>query len=99
MVEISFIVIEIISLLSFIILIFIYSAISTDALTVFICIILFLILLLPFLTIINQLELILIEFNLENIFFYKLLINFSMIINIFIGLYLIIELFYTAFFN
>ena len=99
MVEISFFIIGIISLMSFIILVFIYSAISTDTLTVIICIILFLFLLIPFLATINQLELMLIELNLKNLFIFKWILNFSIIINIFIGLYLFIELFYTAFFN
>lgn len=99
MINISFIIIEIISLMSFIIIIFIYSALSTDTLTICICIILFLVLLLPFFAILNHLKLILLELNLESFLFCNSIIIFSIVVNLFIGLYLFIELIYVIFFN
>jgi hypothetical protein len=99
MVEIIFNLIEIFSIMSLIILIFIYSAISTDTLTVFLCLIFFLILLLPFYFLLNQLKSTIIVLGLEDSFFFNYVIGYSIIINSFIGIYLFIELIYLNFFN
>lgn len=99
MAEINIILIEIISLMSFIILIFIYAAISTDTLIIFISLILYLTLLFPFYAIISQLKLVVLELNLEISFFFNSLIFYLIIINLFIGICLFIKSMYIVFFS
>jgi len=99
MFQLSLTILEITSIMSLFILIFIYSAISSDTTTVLISLILFLIFLLPFYVLINQLKLLIVDLNLENVVFFKTLVFYSTIVNVFIGTYLIIELIYVFFFN
>jgi len=99
MYQLSLTILEITSIMGLFIIIFIYSAISSDTTTVLISLLLFLLFLLPFYVLINQLKFLMAELNLENIVFFKTLVLYSTIVNIFIGTYLFIELIYVFFFN
>jgi len=97
--EVSFIIFEILAIMGLFIAIFIYSALSTETVTVLSSYILFLILIFPFYLLIIQLNLLIKDMHLENLFFFKILVFYSTLINIFIGIYLFFELVYIFFFT
>lgn len=83
---------EILLILSIFIFIFIYSAISADAIISLISFLVFLILLIPFYIILEKLEIYVYINNFEDITFFKIIFFYSTLINLFIGIYLVIEL-------
>ncbi len=99
MLEFNILLFEILLILSIFIFIFIYSAISVDMLTTLISLLIFLILLIPFYVILERLEIIIYMNNLENINFFKLIFFYSILINVFIGLYLVVESIYLIGFS
>ncbi len=99
MLEFNILLFEILLILSISIFIFIYSAFSADTVTSFISLLIFLILLIPFYLILERLELIIYMNNLENIVFFKLIIVYSTLINVFIGLFLVVESIYLIGFS
>ncbi len=94
MLELSIFLFEFLLLFSIIIFIFIFSAISIDMLTTLISLLIFLIILVPFYLILYKFEIFVCINNLENVNFFKFLFFYSKLINGFIGIYLVIELFY-----
>ena len=94
MLEIHLLLFEVLLMLSVIIFIFIYSAFSVDMLTTLIAFLIFLILLIPFYLILEKLEVLLYINNLEKITFFKLIFYYSTLINVFIGIYFIIQSIY-----
>ena len=94
MLEINLTLFEILIILALYIFIFIYSVISTDTITTLMSFILFLILLLPFYILLEKLKLLVYVNNLEDLFFFKIINYYSTLINLFIGLFLFIQLIY-----
>ena len=92
--ELSIVVFEILVILMLFIFIFIYSAISCDTITTCLSLSIYVILLLPLYILLEKLRLLLFTYNLENRIFFKTLFLYSMLINIFIGFFLIIQLIY-----
>lgn len=97
--EFHLIIVEALLILSVIIFIFIYSAISADTLTTLIAFLIFLILLIPFYQILENLEVLLYIYNLENNNFFTLIFFYSTLINIFIGIYFTIQSIYLIGFS
>ena len=85
-------------LVSFFIFIFLYSITSSELTTVFISLILFLIFLMPFFQILNEIEIFMYNTGIDNSLF-TTIISYSKFFIIFIGVFLIAELFYTSFFG
>ena len=99
MLDINFILIGLLLMITIFITIFIFAVISSDITNVLISITFFLILLFPFSFLINEFNNLIIEQNYDEIFFFKMIPFFSTLINIFIGLYLFIEAIYIQFFS
>jgi len=85
-------------LVSFFIFIFLYSITSTELTTIFGSLITFLIFLIPFLQILNEIEIFMFTSNLD-IFLFETIISYSKFFILFIGVFLIAELFYVIFFG
>ena len=85
-------------LVSLFIFIFLYSITSSELTTVFVSIILFLIFLIPFLQILNEIEIFMYNTGIDNSLFITI-ISYSKFFIIFIGVFLIAELFYISFFG
>ena len=92
--EINLILFEIILIFMIYFFIFIYSAISSDTLTSCFSLAIFLILLLPFYYKLEELKRLLFLNNFENEVFYQMLFFYSILINLFIGLFLTVQLIY-----
>ena len=90
---------EALLMLSIITFIFLYSAFSADILTTLIGFLIFLILLIPFYQILENLEVLVYIYNLENITFFRLIFFYSTLINIFIGIYFTIQSIYLIGFS
>lgn len=99
MLEFNILLFEILLILSISIFIFIYSALSADLITSFISLLIFLILLIPFYLLLERLELIIYMNNLEHLSFFKLIFSYSTLINVFIGLFLVVESIYLSGFS
>ncbi len=85
-------------LVCFFIFIFLYSITSTELTTIFGSLILFLIFLIPFLQILSEIE-IFMYYTKIDIFLFETIISYSKFFIIFIGVFLIAELFYVIFFS
>ena len=85
-------------LVSFFIFIFLYSITSTELTTIFGSLIIFLIFLIPFLQIISEIEIFMFNANIDIILF-ETILSYSKFLIIFIGVFLIAELFYVIFFS
>ena len=85
-------------LISLFIIIFLYSITSTELTTVFVSLILFLIFLIPFLQILNEIEIFMYNIGIDMLLF-RTIISYSKFVIIFIGVFLIAELFYVIFFS
>jgi len=96
MFDVNYLFFELLFFMTFFIIIFIIASLSADQFIVFTCIILFLILLVPYLVLINQFNILMI--GNKNIYFF-LLSFFSPVVNIFIGIFLFIEIIYIHFFG
>lgn len=94
MFDLNFTLFQILLILALYIFIFFYSAISADMMTTCICLMIFMIFLLPFYILIEKLKLIIFINDIGNILFFKILIFYSTIIVIFIGFFLFIQLIY-----
>jgi len=98
MTNFTLILLEFFLLVSFFIFIFLYSITSTEITTVFVSLILFLIFLIPFLQILNEIDIILYNIGIDMLLF-KTIASYSKFFIIFIGVFLIAELFYVIFFS
>ena len=85
-------------LVSFFIFIFLYSITSTELTTIFGSLIIFLIFLIPFLQILNEIEIFMFNASFD-ILLFETIISYSKFFIIFIGVFLIAELFYIIFFS
>lgn len=92
--SLDFVLIEIFGILSFLIIMFIYSIIASDLMTSLIIFSLFLFLLIPFYMALDNLQFILLNYGLDDIIYIKILLFYSNLGNIFIGTFLIIQLVY-----
>jgi hypothetical protein len=92
--ELNILILEICIILTIYIFILIFSLISTEILITSLGFIIFLILIIPFHLLLEKLELLIVINNLENSPFYKLIIFYSWVLNIFIGICLFVELIY-----
>jgi len=99
MFELFLTLIEILSIMTFFILIFIYSILSTDSTTTIISFMLYLIILTPFLFLLDYFKSLINIVMLENLIFFKSIIFLSTIITYIIGFVLFIELIYLLFFS
>jgi hypothetical protein len=90
---------EILLILGIIIFIFIFSAISADTITSLISFLIFLILLIPFYILLENLEILAYVHNFENILFFKLIFSYTTLINLFIGIFFVIQLIYLTIFS
>jgi len=85
-------------LVSFFIFIFLYSITSTELTTIFGSLITFLIFLIPFLQILNEIEIFMFNTSFD-ILLFETIISYSKFFILFIGVFLIAELFYVIFFG
>ncbi len=85
-------------LVCFFIFIFLYSITSTELTTIFGSLILFLIFLIPFLQILNEIEIFMFNTSID-ILLFETIISYSKFFIVFIGVFLIAELFYVIFFG
>jgi len=97
--ELQILLIEIFVILSLYIFVFIYSVISADTITTLLSFLIFLILLIPFYFLLEKLDFLVYFNNLEDILIFNLIVFYSTLINLFIGLYLFIELVYLFFYG
>ncbi len=99
MLEFEILLFEALLILGIFIFIFIYSTFSVDMLSTLISLLIYLILLIPFYVISNRLEFIIYRDNIEHVNFFKLFFFYSSLINVFIGLYLVIQSIYLIGFS
>ena len=99
MLELNILLFDVLFILSIFIFIFIYSAISADMFTTLISLLIFLILLIPFYIILEQLEILIYMNDIDSVPFFKFFFFYSTLIIVFIGLYLIIESVYLFAFS
>ena len=92
----NYIFFELLFFMIFFIIIFIIASLSADQFIIFTSIILFLILLIPYLALLNQFNILTIGNS--NLYF-KILSFFSPVVNIFIGIFLFIDIIYVHFFG
>ncbi|KKM64004.1 hypothetical protein LCGC14_1505720 [marine sediment metagenome] len=97
--ELQILLIEIFIILSLYIFVFIYSVISVDTITTLLSFLIFLILLIPFYFLLEKLDFLVHFNNLEDIPIFNLIVFYSTLINLFIGLYLFVELVYLFFYG
>ena len=98
MLEFNLLFIEILLMLSFFIIIFIYSTLSADTIISLLAFLIFLTFLIPFYVLLERLKEIIYINNLEGLSIINLLIFYSNIINFLIGISLFIELIYLFLF-
>jgi hypothetical protein len=94
MYELKLILVEILIILSFNVLIFTYSAVSSEMMTSCLSLSLFLISQIPFYLLLVELEAIIFTNDLANVKLFSVLFFYCHIINLFIGFFLIIQLIY-----
>ncbi len=94
--ELNFILLQIFSISIFLIILFVYSIISSELIASVLIMGLYLISLIPLYLAIENLQLIILNYNLENIIFFKIVICYCDLINIIIGSFLIIQLIYLS---
>ena len=85
-------------LVSLFIFIFLYSITSTEPTTLFVSLIIFLLFLIPFLQLLNEIEVFMFNIGYE-ILLFKAIVSYSKFFIIFIGVFLLAELFYVIFFS
>jgi len=98
MTNLTFILLQFFLLVSFFIFIFLYSILSTELTTIFISLMMFLLFLIPFLLILNEIEFFILNSHID-ILLFKTIVSYSKFFIIFIGVFLIAELFYIMFFS
>ena len=94
MTNFNLILLQILIILAIYILLFTYSAISADMMTTCISFMIFLILLLPFIVLLEKLKILLHISNVRYEILFNMLIFYSTVIIIFIGFFLFIQLIY-----
>ena len=97
--ELNILLIELILILGTVIFLFIYSTISSDILITTLSLLIFLALLFPYYLLSERIEKLVYINNLETITIYNLVIYYSWLINIFIGLCLFIQLLYLLIYS
>jgi len=97
MTNFNLILLQILIILAIYILLFTYSAISADMITTCISFMIFLILLLPFIVLLEKLKILLYISNVRYEILLNMLIFYSTVIIIFIGFFLFIQLIYLFF--
>jgi len=85
-------------LVSLFIFIFLYSITSSELTTIFGALIVFLVLLFPFLQILNEIEIFMFNTGIDT-YLFEMITSYSKFFIIFIGVFLIAELFYVVFFG
>jgi len=85
-------------LVSLFIFIFLYSITSSELTTIFGALIVFLVLLFPFLQILNEIEIFMFNTGIDT-YLFEMITSYSKFFIIFIGVFLIVELFYVVFFG
>ncbi len=85
-------------LVSLFIIIFLYSITSSELTTIFGALIVFLVLLFPFLQILNEIEIFMYNTGIDT-YLFETITSYSKVFIIFIGVFLIAELFYVVFFG
>ena len=88
---------ELILIIIIFIIIFIYSLVSTELMSTLLSFMIFLILIIPLYQLIEEYHILLVEMDLQNAFFLKMIYNFSVVLSIFVGFFLFIELLYLFF--
>ncbi len=96
--ELFVILIEFFLMMALFVFVFTFSIISAEPMTVFISIILFLVFLVPFFQVLNEISLVVFNEDLEATLLNSI-ISYSKIIIIFIGVFLVVELIYISFFS
>ncbi len=81
------------------ILLFGFSVVSAEPLIIFVSIFIFLILIIPFFSIINQIESFLLINQLNDTIIFNIVLSSSKLILLLIGVFLFLELIYTSFYN
>lgn len=81
------------------ILLFGFSVVSAEPLIIFVSIFIFLILIIPFFSIINQIESFLLINQLNDTTIFNIVLSSSKLILLLIGVFLFLELIYTSFYN
>ena len=98
MTNLTFILLQFFLLVSFFIFIFLYSIFSTELTTIIVSLMIFLLFLIPFLLILNEIEVFMFNSPIDTILF-KTVVSYSKFLIVFIGVFLIAELFYVMFFS
>lgn len=80
-------------------LLFGFSVVSAEPLIIFVSIFIFLILIIPFFSIINQIESFLLINQLNDTTIFNIVLSSSKLILLLIGVFLFLELIYTSFYN
>ena len=96
MFDVDYVFFELLFILIFFIIIFIFASLSADQIIIFTSMILFLILLVPYLVLLNQFNILTIG---NNNFYFKILSFFSPVVIMFIGIFLFIDIIYVHFFG
>jgi hypothetical protein len=99
MVDMNFVLLEFFSLIAIIILIFSFSAISAEPLIIIMAIFILSILVFPYLQIVNVIEEFMFDSGFENEDLFHMIYPFTRIVILFVGIFLVVELFYVFLFN
>jgi hypothetical protein len=99
MTELALILLEFCIIFGLYILLFGFSAVSGEPIIIIVTIMIFLILMSPFIQIINEIEEIIFFNGLNEILIFNNMVPISKFILILIGIFLILELVYTSFYN
>lgn len=98
MLDLHILLVEIFIILSIYIILFLYSVISADIITTLLSFFTFLTLLIPFYFLLDRIELQIGVNILKDVPIFKIFFFYSTLINLFIGIYLFVELVYLFFF-
>jgi len=96
--ELYLILIEFFLLIALFVFVFTFSIISAEPMTVFISIVLFFVILVPFFQVLNDISLVVFNAGFEATLLNSI-ISYSKFIIIFIGVFLVVELIYISFFS
>ncbi|KKM73858.1 hypothetical protein LCGC14_1406210 [marine sediment metagenome] len=98
MLDLHILLMEILIILSIYIILFLYSVISADMITTLLSFLIFLILLMPLYLLLDRMELQIFISNLKDVPIFKIFLFYSTLVNLFIGVYLFVELVYLFFY-
>ncbi len=94
MIDLNYTLIKILLILAFNIFLFMYSVISADSITTCVSFMIFLITLLPFYVLLEELKILILLNNFNDLIYFERLFLYLTLINIFIGFFLFIQLLY-----